>query len=247
MAKSWVYRWLDAVAARGLPARCLLCAGLGQAPGFDLCAACDAELPRIERPCPRCGLAMTGHAVPDPDGPAHCAACTARRPVHARCLAPFAYEFPLTELIPALKYHGALANARVLGTLLGRAAVQGGWLRGVDLVVPLPLHPSRLAERGFNQSLELAMVVADRCGLVLESRVLQRCRATRPQVGLSRELRLDNVRGAFMADSGRVVGRHIVLVDDVVTTGSTVAAAAQGLRHAGARRVDVWCIARAPG
>lgn len=247
MPRSWVYRWLDGVAARVLPARCVLCGGSGQAPGFDLCVACDAELPRIERPCPCCGLAMVGHAMPAPDESVICAACTVQPPVHARCLAPFAYEFPLTELIPALKYHGALANARVLGTLLGRAAVQGAWPQGVDIVVPLPLHPSRLAERGFNQSLELATVAADRCGLLVESRVLQRCRATGPQVGLTREQRLDNVRGAFVADTGRAADRHVALVDDVVTTGSTAATAAQALRQAGARRVDVWCVARAAG
>ena len=219
-------------AAAFLGGECVLCRA--HAADGAVCAACAAALPGAGPACPQCAAPSSSGAV--------CGRCLSHPPRFDAVSAAVTYAYPADALVQAFKYGGNHAAGRFLGRALAAKTHERP-----DLVVPIPLATGRLAERGFNQSLELAMVVADRCGLVLESRALQRCRATRPQVGLSRELRLDNVRGAFMADSGRVVGRHVVLVDDVVTTGSTVAAAAQGLRHAGARRVDVWCIARAPG
>jgi ComF family protein len=157
----------------------------------------------------------------------------------------------VTHLVQALKYEGALANARVLGTGIAAAAsralapLAGGSAR--PLLVPLPLHPARLVERGFNQSREIARIVARRLDLRLDERALRRVRATAPQVGLARLERASNLNGAFAADGRIVAGRTVILVDDVVTTGSTAAAAACTLLAAGAQSVQVWAAARALG
>jgi len=166
---------------------------------------------------------------------------------YRRCFAPCLYEFPLSQMILDLKYEAALANARVLGTLLGDALARLQLQQAVDVIVPMPLHVDRLVERGFNQSHEIARFAARALGLACEPRLLRRSRPTRPQVGLARGERIANVRGAFCAGPAGIAGRRVALVDDVVTTGSTVAEAAQVLRAAGAAAVDVWAVARAPG
>jgi ComF family protein len=155
----------------------------------------------------------------------------------------------VTVLVQALKYEGALANARVFGTRMARQARSetGNSRCRPALVVPMPLHPSRLVERGFNQSHEIARVVARLLDLRLAAGGLRRVRATAPQVGLTRRERAGNLHGAFVAVPPVVAGRHVVLIDDVVTTGSTVLEAASTLRSAGAASVAVWAVARALG
>jgi ComF family protein len=147
--------------------------------------------------------------------------------------------------VQALKYEAALANARVLGTLLADAAAGQGLAGTMDAVIPMPLHESRLVARGFNQSYELARFVSRSLAIPCDVRALHRTRVTQPQVALSRSARRDNVRGAFVADRARVAGRRLILLDDVITTGSTVAAAASALRSAGAAEVQAWSVARA--
>jgi ComF family protein len=160
------------------------------------------------------------------------------------CLAAFAYAYPVDHLIQLLKYRGRLAVGRILGVLLARSVHALGWHREVDCVVPVPLHPGRHADRGFNQSAEIASRVA--CVLALETceGAVGRVRDTRPQVGLRPEERRRNIDGAFAA-SARFQGRRVAVVDDVLTTGATAGAVATALRQAGAISVDVWCVARA--
>jgi ComF family protein len=237
---------LDGLAAGLLPARCLLCGRPGQRAGFDLCAPCADELPRNDGACPRCGLPgrADGNEWHDREACAHCAGESL---AFDRCFAPLLYEYPVTTLILALKYQGALSHARVLGLLLARHVGDLRVAGDVDRVVPMPLHPARLVERGFNQSHEIARFTAGGLGLELLPHALRRTRRTAPQVGLERTARRANVRAAFAADPAQVCGRRIALLDDVVTTASTVDSAAQALRAAGAARVDVWCVARAAG
>jgi ComF family protein len=247
MRRSQVYTNIDRWAGWMLPPRCVLCRRPGQRPAYDLCVECEAEIPLVPDPCRRCGLprnVASGDEEGEEDG---CARCRTLNLPYSRCVAPWAYEFPVTQLVQALKYEGALANARVFGTRMVVQALrdQGDPRRGAALVVPMPLHRSRLVERGFNQSHEIARVVSRLLDLRLAGTGLRRVRGTAPQVGLTRQQRASNVSGALAADPSLVAGQHVVLIDDVVTTGSTVIAAASTLRAAGAESIAVWAVARA--
>lgn len=206
---------------RLLPPHCVLCGRRGHEPGHDLCGACAAELPRLT---PHRGLSLP--------------------PPCARTLAACAYAPPVDAMVQALKYGGQLALGRVLGQILAARAADLGMHRGIDCLLAVPLHPSRLAGRGFNQSAEIARFAARRLGVPVEPRLAIRYRDTRPQVGLTPAERRDNLAGAF-AVPGAVRGLRIAIVDDVITTGSTVTELARALDAAGAASVDVWCVARA--
>jgi ComF family protein len=217
--RQWVDRQIERLGGLVLPPRCVLCGGHGQRPCLDLCRGCEASLPPASEP------------VPGPPG--------ALRRVYA----PFTYATPLDHLVHSLKYRGHLATGRVLGTLLADRLEVLGLHRDVDVIVPVPLHPARLAARGFNQSSEIARHVARRLRRPLDERLATRCRATPPQVGLHLDQRLRNLAGAFVAAG--VAGRRVAIVDDVTTTGSTLAALAAALHVAGATTVDAWCVALA--
>lgn len=228
--------WLARLADALYPPRCALCAAPGQ-PGLDLCPACEAGLPRNTASCTRCALPLPGA----PPGTL-CGRCQRRPPrFHGSC-APLLYQAPVDGLVLGLKFGRQLPQARLLGELLARQlARQAGPLPG--RVLPVPLHPHRLRERGFNQALEIARVPARRFGLVLDAHSLVRVRDTATQSALPARQRHANVRHAF-AVTRPVAGLHLALVDDVMTTGQTVNAAAHALRQAGAARVEVWCAAR---
>jgi ComF family protein len=215
-----VDKGLDTICGWLLPPRCVLCGGPGQRPCLDLCAGCEAALPAD----PQALL----------EGP----------PPIERCLAAFAYAFPVDHLIQLLKYRGQLAVGRVLGSLLARSVRALGLHHGVDWVLPVPLHPVRHADRGFNQSAEIARRVARLLGTRTCEGAVGRVRDTRPQVGLRPEERRQNIEGAFVASAG-FRGLRVAVLDDVLTTGATVGAVAAALRQAGAISVDVWCVARA--
>jgi ComF family protein len=203
-----------------LPPRCVLCGALGQAPCIDLCAGCEQSLPVTAMPC---------IAVPLP---------------LERSFAPFTYGYPLDHLVHALKYRGQLAVARVLGGLLGQRIEALALGVAIDVLVPVPLHPRRHAERGFNQSVEIANWVAKRLRRTVDESIAARCRDTPPQVGLRAEERRRNLAGAFSAAPG-VRGLRVAIVDDVYTTGATLLELGQALHHAGARSVEAWCVGRA--
>jgi len=156
---------------------------------------------------------------------------------------PYRYAWPLDRLVARVLVAGDLAIGAVLSALLA-AHIRHDAL-AVDALLPVPLAQSRLRARGFNQALELARPIARARALDLPHRALARCRETSTQSGLDAAARRRNVRGAFTA-SGEVSGRRIALVDDVVTTGATVAACTRALLAAGASSVEVWAVARAP-
>lgn len=237
-----VYRYLDRISGALLPPRCILCGSRGQAPCLDLCGHCQADLPARNGPaCVRCGAATTG-----PGCGLVCADCLADPPPMDRCFAAFDYSFPIDSLICSFKYRGRLALGRVLGTLLAEAVAARSLHLDVDLLLPVPLHPGRQAERGFNQSAEIARWTGRRIGREVAGDYLRRCLETRPQVSLSQISRRRNVQGAFEVLRS-LKGARVVIIDDVLTTGSTAAELAGCLRRAGAGSVDAWCLAQAAG
>jgi ComF family protein len=196
-------------------------------------------LPWNEAACARCALPL-----PRPE-PA-CGACLKRPPPFSASLAPLRYAAPVDRLLPRLKFHAGLAEGRLLAALT-LERVPTAWREGCDLILPMPLHPRRLGRRGFNQSLELARPLARAWGLPIEVDALHRVRDTPAQSELDAEQRRRNVRGAFEARAESVAGHHVLLFDDVVTTGATVAEAATTLLRAGARTIRVLAVARVPG
>lgn len=219
----FVERWLF-----GYKAICAACRRPHSGPERALCRPCRALVPGILPPqCPRCGRPLL-RARPV------CAGCFAQPPVYTRGFPAGVYAGALQEWLNALKFGGRVELAEPLGALL---AARTGRL-SVDAIVPVPLSPSRLAERGYNQSLLLAQAVADRLRAPCRPDWLERARTTMPQTRLTPAERRQNVRGAFRAPHpARLGGRSIGLVDDVLTTGSTLNAAALCLRAAGAREV----------
>lgn len=220
------------------PENCLLCHARAPA-GEDLCAACDRSLPRAQGACSRCAApgAVVGTEA------AVCGECQKHPPAYAHARAVFRYDSPVDRLIQHLKYHGRLELSRVLGGYLATH------LRTLgdpppDVMVPVPLHVSRLRDRGYNQSLEIARFVARELQIPLDWQGAQRIRPTAPQTELPRDQRRKNVRGAFTA-SRAYMDQRVAIIDDVMTSGHTVNALAESLLRSGAREVRVWVVARA--
>ncbi|MGE5169566.1 MAG: ComF family protein [Rudaea sp.] len=213
-----------------LPQACALCA----APSGEalLCDACARDLPRIESACPRC-------ALPSPDG-GECGACLTKPPPFAAAIAAWRYAFPADRLLQSFKYGGRLALAEPLAVAL-EAAVR---VRGAPLpqrMIAMPLSSRRQRERGFNHAHEIARRVAARLHLPLVPG-FRRTLDAPPQAGLTLRERSRNVRNAFA--SLPLDGASVAIVDDVMTTGATLRAAALAARAAGAARIEAWVVAR---
>ncbi|HXF67804.1 MAG TPA: ComF family protein [Burkholderiales bacterium] len=212
------------------PQQCLLCAAPARS---AICSGCEQELPRLPRQC--CAVC----ALPLAGGQSWCGACLKRAPRFERVVAPFAYRFPVDALVHAFKYGGRLALARPLGEALAQAVAR----EAADAIVPMPLAARRLAERGFNQALEIARVVAAHTGLPLLREACRKVADTPPQAALPWKARAKNVRRAFVCDAD-LTGLRIAVVDDVLTTGATLEELARVLRRAGAAGVAGWVVAR---
>lgn len=217
-------------AATCLPNTCLLCGSDSEA---VVCSSCQADLPLLPPArCPRC-------AEPNARGE-HCGSCIGRPPHFDRATAAYRYDFPLDRLIHGLKYGGQLALADWFGhqmasTLAGERA---------DRLIPLPLHPLRLQERGFNQSGEIARIVGRELAIPIDLDSCRRTRPTSPQAALPISERAANIRGAFECVND-LTEQRILLVDDVMTSGATLNECARVLKLHGAAWVGVAVIARA--
>ena len=228
-------RVVDGALGALLPSHCLLCGVRGQG-ALSLCAACEAEMPRNDVCCARCALPL--------ESPARlCGRCIKHAPPWDAAWAPFRYEWPLAQLESRFKFGGDLAAGRTLA-LLWCASPRVVALP--EMIVPVPLHRSRLRRRGYNQVLELAGTLARHLGVRLSRDALVRDRATDAQTELSAVQRRRNVRGAFSARFGDDIPEHVAVLDDVCTTGATLAECARALKRAGVNRVDAWALARAP-
>ncbi|WP_284615653.1 ComF family protein [Aquabacterium humicola] len=222
----------------GFPRQCPLCRGWTAQP---LCADC---LQRFAAPAPRCGRCARRLGVALPA----CADCLRQPLPFERCLCAGDYAFPWDRLIADFKFRGRIELAPALAAAL-LAALSAAPGPAVDLVLPVPLSDARLAERGHHQAWEIARRIARARGVAADAATLRRLRDTPHQVGLSRRERDANLRDAMWIEPARaaaLAGRRIALVDDVMTTGATAAAAAEVLLRAGAAAVDLWVIARTP-
>lgn len=220
-----------------LPQRCLLC--LSSCPD-QLCVPCRASLPVLGTACRRC-------ALPLPSASANlCGRCLRKPPSFDASLAAFCYAAPVDKLISQFKNRGQLSAGRLLNHFLLQR-IREHWEEGdpPELITAVPLHWSRQLIRGFNQSAFLAEYLSNHLGVPF-TRLLRRRIATPKQQALSRRQRLRNLHKAFVADAAIVADRHIAVVDDVLTTGATAEAISRTLKHAGARRVQVWALARTP-
>ena len=231
----WRPRWRW----RGLPRPCALC---GQWDRADLCAGCQQRF-ADDQParCPQCALpAASGQ---------RCGACLGTPPPFHHTVAVADYRFPWDRLIARFKFQQQPELAGLLADLLADVLGQQAVLPRPHWVLPVPLSPARLAERGYNQAWELARHLADRQGLPARAGWLLRLRDTPHQVGLDRSARAANLNNAmWVPPEGQrgVAGCQLALVDDVMTTGATATAATRALLAAGAAGVQVWLLARTP-
>lgn len=221
---------------RWLPQRCVVC---DLERGDPLCSGCAqdyfADAPR----CPCCALRLPS-ATQAGD---RCGRCLREPPRFDATIALADYAAPVDRMVAALKFGGRLPLAGAFGTLLARAAASA--LRDADVLTPVPLSFERQAERGFNQAHEIARRVAALSGTPLRADILLRTRHTAAQMDLALADRRHNVRGAFAA-RGDLAGRHIAVLDDVMTTGATLDEIAAALKRAGAARVTNLIVARTP-
>lgn len=225
-----------------LPAACPLCNQLlGPSPHPAVCSTCLANLLAPPTPsCPSCALPYPTDGGTDH----HCEPCLRQPPPFVRIHALGPYADSLREAITAFKYRGRIDLDRPFGRLLSQRLRETTNPADFDLILPVPLHPARLRERGYNQSMLLARVLSREFKRPLELRRLRRTRPTPPQQGLNAALRQANLRQAF-ALSQPLQGQHILLVDDVVTTTATARECSRVLLDGGAGLVSLAVLARA--
>lgn len=245
-----VNKWTRNVLGRWLPSACALCGA--EARGGPVCGQCLDDLPRLGSACVRCGVplpsaglqgSLAGTPVP---GVTLCGSCLREPPPLARCVAALEFRDTARALVHGLKFRGQLPFARPLGEVVARSVAERGPVEA-DLLLPVPLHPGRLRQRGFNQATEVARVVSRLLGMPLASPgTATRRRSTVAQTDLpGARARRRNVAGAFQVDSREVSGRRVVLLDDVMTTGATLYELARTVGAAGARQVEAWACCRA--
>jgi ComF family protein len=220
---------------------CLLC----NEPAEDvtpICMACETELPWLGDHCHTC-------ALPLPAAGLTCGQCLQEPPAFERVIAPWVYGFPIDSLITRFKHNANWPFGRLLAEIVTQS-LQYRFTDGLDrphVLVPVPLADRRLRKRGFNQAAMLARWLGTDLDIPVDERLLLRTHDTDAQQALNADARRKNLRNAFaLAPDAVVKGRHLALIDDVLTTGATAQALAALLMNAGAARVDVYCLARTP-
>lgn len=235
--KSRMHTILDIIQDYIFPPTCILCSS----PGFnnlDLCESCYRHLERNTQCCYQCAASLEVAANPN----SVCGQCLSSPPAFDRTCAPFLYQGSLRYLILGLKTKADYENARLLGLLLAEYVLKNTELP--NCILPVPLHTVRYRERGFNQVIEIARVVASELQIPLNLASCIRHRNTPHQTSLPAKQRRKNIKNSFSLVKP-VNAQHVVIIDDVMTTGATVNELAALLKKSGVKRVDVWVCARA--
>ena len=220
---------------------CILCDEPAEAE-MPICVACEAEMPWLGEHCQTC-------ALPLPEAGLTCDGCLLEPPAYEQVAVPWRYDFPVDSLITRFKHNAKWPFGHLLADVLSQY-LQHRFdedLPRPDALLPVPLAAKRLRQRGFNQAAMLARWLSKQLDLPCEENAVHRIQDTSAQQDLDAKARKRNLRNAFaLTSDANVKGRHLALVDDVLTTGATAQALARLLMNAGAARVDVYCLARTP-
>ena len=234
-----IYNWLKNNLYSLLSKQCLLCLGSTNNKHL-LCSSCEKDLPENKSHCVICAVPLA--ATQTNHSSLVCGKCQKNPPFYTTSLVPHIYASPLKQLISNLKFQGNLTYT----PLLAQGFVQSVSHRINNLpecIIPVPLHSQRLRERGFNQALELARIIAGQLNIPLDYSLCQRDKATPFQSGLSAKQRKKNLKNAFSVTKTHSY-KHVAIFDDVVTTGTTVNELAKQLKQSGVETIEVWAIAR---
>jgi ComF family protein len=209
---------------------CLLCSA-NNGGDFGICTDCLNDLPHHTASCPQCGLLSFEGQL--------CGACIASPPDFDLTKAVFTYTYPISQVLQQYKYNQQLFLAETFAELI----LHNLQAKNIDLIIPMPLHPSRLQERGFNQSLEIARCIGKHLNVAINSQAVSRIKHSPPQASLPFKERVKNMKGAFTCHED-LSGLRIALIDDVMTTGASLNALAKAVKSKGAAHVECWLIAR---
>lgn len=218
------------------PPTCLLCTQPGHG-GLDLCLACQDSLPFNREACPICGI-----PIPARREKGRCGRCSKKQPPFDSTFALFTYDEPVRYLIRSLKYNANYPVGRLLGSLMAQALLSHP--NRPQLIIPVPLHPIRFRERGFNQAIEIARPISKTLGIPIALDQCVRTKETQVQSGLPARQRTKNIKHAFNIRQP-IEASHVAILDDVVTTGATVTELAKTLHSEGINQIDIWACARA--
>ncbi|MEE9342155.1 MAG: ComF family protein [Gammaproteobacteria bacterium] len=230
-----VYNWLKNARYLLYPGECRLC--LSKAlNGLELCSQCLADLPTIDFACRSCARPLSSGAGET------CGKCLQSTPAITRCFSLYAYQYPVDGIVQRIKFRRDLALIHSMGALMAKHIIDQNQAQA-DVILPVPLHRKRLFTRGYNQSIELARPIQNATGIPIDNTLCKRIIHTEAQSLLPASQRRKNIRGAFKI-ARKIDNTHIVIVDDVMSTGSTLNELANALLKAGARQVDAWVLAR---
>lgn len=229
------------------PPTCSLC-DLPSATRLDLCDSCDKTLPRIGFSCITCGLPLIGgdaaHLPGSNKKQLLCGNCLTEPSPVDEAIIPFLYEAPIDYMVKRLKFSADMKYSRLMGELLALQVSEGCSI-WPDCLLPVPLHQSRLLERGYNQAFQIADIVGKRLSIPVEQDYVRRITSLASQVQLNARDRTKNLRSAFNVTT-KVTDKKIAIIDDVYTTGATTRSLALSLKKAGAASVSIWAFARTP-
>lgn len=230
-------QWTTIIQDCVYPPTCLLCGDTGFR-SMDLCEACYSDLPAYHGGCPNCAAPL-----PTQTGTTQlCADCQKQQPAFDSVLAGFHYQEPIRHLIHNLKFASRFANARLLGKLMTEQITDHGTMPGA--IIPVPLHPKRYRQRGFNQSIEIGRHISHQLEIPLALNLCKRIRHSTPQSELNAKQRRRNLARIFSVSEKPKIN-SVAIIDDVMTTGSTVRSLARTLKQSGIQHIQVWVIARA--